>query len=99
MAKEKISASKTVKSTGSATEPKDSRESGFAIPASSYKFIIIGFLVVIIGFFLMSGGGSKDPSVFNPEIFSFRRITLAPLVVMAGFIEIGWAIMRRPVRE
>tara|TARA_B100001057_G_scaffold328611_1_gene328981 strand:- start:590 stop:889 length:300 start_codon:yes stop_codon:yes gene_type:complete len=51
----------------------------------NYMFIIIGCIVVLLGFVLMSGGGSDDPNVFNEdELFSFRRITLAPFLVMSG---------------
>ena len=50
----------------------------------NYIFIIIGCVVVLLGFVLMSGGGSEDPNVFNEdELFSFRRITLAPFLVMS----------------
>jgi hypothetical protein len=49
----------------------------------------------VVGFILMVGGKSEDPSVFNPEIFSFRRITLAPLVVLFGFLFEIYAIMKR----
>lgn len=68
----------------------------FPIAKENYRYIIIGFLVVIIGFLLMIGGGSQDPNVFSEEIFSFRRITLAPMVVLFGFVFIIWAIMRKP---
>jgi hypothetical protein len=44
----------------------------------------------------MAGGKSDDPNVFNPEIFSFWRITLAPIIVVGGFAFIGWAIMKKP---
>jgi hypothetical protein len=97
MAKEKTIARPTGKA--SLTEQKEKQDIGFAIPSDSYKFIIIGFAVVILGFILMAGGGSDDPSVFNPEVFSPRRITLAPIVVVAGFIVVGWAIMRKPKAE
>ena len=51
----------------------------------------------VLGFMLMMGGKSQDPNVFNEnEIFSFRRITLAPIVVLAGFIFEIWAIMKKP---
>lgn len=101
MAKEKQTGRSSGRTTTPGSDKKEIREKGigFAIPASSYKFLLAGFLVVIVGFFLMAGGGSKDPNVFNPDIFSFRRITLAPLVVLAGFAFIGWAIMRRPANE
>ena len=72
---------------------------GFPIPKSSYKMILIGLGIVLLGFVLMMGGGSEDPNVFNQEIFSFRRITLAPVVVLMGFGFIFWAIMRKSKKE
>ena len=51
-----------------------------------YKFLILSIFIIGIGFFLMSGGGSSDPKIFNDEIYNFRRIKLAPLVVMSGFV-------------
>ena len=57
----------------------------FPIPVSSYKMILIGFGIIILGFILMMGGGSDNPAEFNYDIFSFRRITLAPIVVLIGF--------------
>ncbi len=78
---------------------KKSNKLTFAIPKESYKHLLIGFGVVIIGFLLMMGGGSENPEEFSREIFSFRRITLAPLFVLAGFIYIMWAIMRKPKKK
>ena len=72
-------------------------KTGFALGKENYKLLVIGFIIIIIGFLLMIGGKSEDPNVFNAdEIFSFRRITLAPLVVLAGFIFEIWAIMKKP---
>ena len=51
----------------------------------NYKFLLIGIGVIALGFILMSGGGSDDPNVFNEDVFSFRRIRLAPTVVLIGF--------------
>ena len=51
----------------------------------NYKILLVGLAVIALGFILMSGGGSDDPNVFNKEIFSFRRIRLAPTVVLIGF--------------
>ena len=51
----------------------------------NYKILLIGIGVIALGFILMSGGGSDDPDVFNPEIFNFRRIRLAPTIVLLGF--------------
>ena len=53
---------------------------------TNYKLMLIGFAVIVLGFILMSGGGSDDPNVFNEDMFSFRRITLAPLLVLGGFV-------------
>ena len=60
-------------------------------------YIIIGGLVVVLfGYILMSGGGSADPNTFNAdELFSTRRITVAPIVVLLGYISIGFGIMYR----
>jgi membrane-bound ClpP family serine protease len=57
--------------------------------------LLIGFAIIVIGFILMVGGKSEDPTVFNPEIFSFRRITLAPVVVLFGFLFEIYAIMKK----
>ena len=69
----------------------------FALGKENYKYLIIGFVIIIIGFLLMMGGGSDDPNVFNAEeLFSFRRIVLAPIVVLFGFLFEIWAIMKKP---
>lgn len=74
------------------------KEAKMAFTKKNYMLILIGLAVIIVGFALMSGGGSPDPaSVFTgEELFSFRRITLAPVVVIGGFVFIGYAIMKRP---
>ncbi len=70
---------------------------GFALPKENYKYLLIGFIIIIIGFALMIGGRSDNPNIFNEEeIFSFRRITLAPIIVLLGFAFEMWAIMRKP---
>jgi fumarate reductase subunit D len=68
----------------------------FALGRENYKLLAIGFVIIVIGFLLMLGGKSEDPNEFSDKIFSFRRITLAPLVVLAGFIFEIWAIMKKP---
>lgn len=57
----------------------------FAFGKENYIITVVGMVVIIIGFMLMAGGASDDPNVFNEEVFSTRRITVAPLVVLAGF--------------
>jgi membrane-bound ClpP family serine protease len=69
---------------------------GFALGKENLKLLLIGFAFIVFGFVLMVGGESSDPSVFNPEIFSFRRITLAPMVVLFGFLFEIYAIMKKP---
>jgi hypothetical protein len=71
-------------------------DKGFALGKENLKLLVIGFLIIIAGFLLMIGGKSNDPNVFNWEIFSFRRITLAPIVVVFGFLFEIYAIMKKP---
>lgn len=59
-----------------------------------FMFIGIGFIV--LGYILMAGGGSNDPSVFNPEIYSWRRIRLAPALVLIGLAIEVYAILLNP---
>ena len=73
-----------------------SNDTDFAIGKENFKYIAVGVVILIIGFLLMAGGKSDDPGKFNPEIFSFRRITLAPIIVVGGFMFIIWAIMKKP---
>ena len=71
----------------------------FALAKENYILLAIGFAIIIIGFLLMVGGKSENPNEFNPEIFSFRRITLAPIVVLFGFVFEIYAIMKKPKEE
>lgn len=71
------------------------KKEGFAFGKLNYQIMLAGIALLIIGFLLMIGGGSDDPKVFNPEIFSFRRITLAPIIVLAGFATVMFAIMKK----
>jgi fumarate reductase subunit D len=68
----------------------------FALGSENYKLLAVGFVIIIIGFLLMLGGKSESPDKFSENIFSFRRITLAPIVVLSGFIFEIWAIMKKP---
>lgn len=82
-----------------AKKESDKKRPGFALAPENYKLIAIGFAIIVTGFLLMLGGRSESPDKFSEDIFSFRRITLAPLVVLAGFIFEIWAIMRKPRKE
>ena len=62
----------------------------------NYKYLLIGLGFIVLGFILMSGGGSDDPNVWNPKIFNFRRIRLAPMLILFGILVEIYAIMRKP---
>ncbi len=68
----------------------------FALGRENYILLVIGFVIIIFGFLLMIGGKAESPDVFNEKIFSFRRITLAPIIVLLGFIFEIYAIMKKP---
>ena len=76
---------------------KNTEEKGIAFSRENYILMAAGVVVMIIGFLLMAGGNSEDPNIFDEsKIYSFRRITLAPIVVLIGYgIEI-FAIFKRP---
>ena len=58
-----------------------------------YRFLILSIFIIGIGFLLMSGGESTDPDIFNNEIYNFRRIRLAPLMVVLGFVLCIYSIL------
>ena len=62
------------------------KKNQFLFSKKRYQILFLSILIIGLGFLLMSGGGSNNPDVFNNEIYSFRRIRLAPLVVISGFI-------------
>ena len=70
-----------------------------AVTASGLKLMIGGLVVMAAGFILLSGGGSDDPQVFNEAMFNFRRLVVAPVVIVAGIVVEVVAIMRRPRKE
>jgi len=71
----------------------------FVFGKKNYVMMAIGIAVIALGFILMAGGGSDDPNVFNPDIYNFRRIRLAPTIVLIGFgIEV-YAILLNPNKK
>lgn len=75
---------------------KNSNWNDMPFTATNYKLLGIGLGIVAVGYLLMSGGGSGDPEVFDKDaIFSMRRITVAPLVTLAGYLFIVYAILKR----
>lgn len=72
----------------------------FLFDKVNYYIMFGGLALILLGFILMAGGKSQDPHVFNyDEIYSFRRITLAPLLIIAGFVVEAIAIMRKPMEN
>ncbi len=78
---------------------KEEAKTMFVFGNKNYKFMFIGLAIIAIGFILMSGGGSDDPNVFNPEIFHWRRIRLAPTMVLIGFGIQIYAILLNPNKQ
>lgn len=68
----------------------------FLFGKTNYRLLLIGLGVIALGFVLMSGGGSDNPAVFNEDIFNFRRIRLAPTVVLIGFGITIYSILKNP---
>lgn len=66
---------------------------GFIFNRKNYILFFTGIVLIIVGYILMAGGGSSDPEVFNPEIFSARRIIVAPIIILAGLLVEVYAIM------
>jgi hypothetical protein len=64
---------------------KQNTKSNFIFGKQNYKWMFVGLGLIALGFVLMSGGGSDDPNVFNPEIFNIRRIRVAPTLILIGF--------------
>lgn len=75
---------------------KETSKSEFIFGKQNYKWLFIGLAFITIGFILMAGGGSDDPNVWNPDVFSWRRIRLAPTLVLIGFGIQVYAILSNP---
>lgn len=67
----------------------------FAFGKKNYMLIGIGLAMTILGYFLVSGGGSEDPTVFSEELFSTRRMYVAPITILLGLGVVGWGILKK----
>ena len=81
------------KKTSSDTQPM------FAFGKENYRLLLIGLAVIVLGFILMIGGGSDDPNKFNYAIFNFQRLTLAPVLILGGYVIEIFAIMKKPKNQ
>ena len=78
---------------------KENAKKNFIFGKKNYRWMFVGLLLIALGFILMAGGGSDDPTIFNPEIYSWRRIRLAPALILIGFgIEV-YAILTNPTTD
>lgn len=73
-----------------------SKSAPFSFNKENYKLLLIGLAINFLGYILMIGGANEDPNVFDGEMFSARRITIAPMLIVAGFAVIIYAIMKKP---
>lgn len=74
-------------------------DSKFAIPKENVVYLIAGLCIMILGYLLLMGGGADNPEEFNYALFSFSRMYIAPLLILAGFVvEIVVLLRRRPIR-
>jgi uncharacterized RDD family membrane protein YckC len=85
------------------SEPKkqtvDPAKGEFAFGKMNYRLLLIGLAFLLLGYILMIGGGSDNPNVFSPALFDFQRITLAPILLLIGFVIELFAIMKRPMES
>lgn len=93
--KKNMNTNKTT-ATSNATVKPAHKEQSTLFTSDNYKWMLIGLIIIALGLLLMAGGKSADPNVFNDnEIYSFRRITLAPLLIVGGLIVEIFAIIKK----
>ena len=77
----------------------ENQKKEFLFNKRNYQFLLLSIALIALGFIIMAGGGSEDPNVFNPEIFNFRRIRLAPTIVLMGFGLAIYTILMTPKKK
>ena len=68
----------------------------FLFDRTSYLMLAGSVAIILVGYFLMQGGGSDDPNVYNPEMFNFQRLVVAPGLVLVGLLVALFALLRKP---
>jgi len=77
----------------------NNKEVTMVFEKKNYIFMAAGVALILLGLVLLAGGGSKDPEIFNKEIFGVQRIVIAPAVMLAGFVLEIYAIMLKPNKK
>ncbi|MDR1726257.1 MAG: DUF3098 domain-containing protein [Bacteroidales bacterium] len=67
----------------------------FAFERTNYIIMLVGIVFIIIGYVLLTGGGSDNPDIFNEDLFNFRRLVLSPVLIVAGFVIEIYAILKK----
>jgi hypothetical protein len=88
-----------IRKTAAKKEEKTAVMGTFAFQKENYMIILAGVALLTIGYLLMIGGGADSPDKYNPEIFSARRITVAPITLLIGFAVVLYGIMKKPKQE
>ena len=78
---------------------KEKNNLDFAFKKQNYILLLVGIALICAGLLLMIGGGSDDPTVFSDKIFNWQRLTLAPILIAAGFIVEVFAIIHSPKQK
>ena len=103
MSKEKITPktaqAKTYAAPSKSTFSQVGEKATFAFGKDNYKMLLIGIAIVAIGMICMIGGASDDPKKMSETIFDFQRLTLAPIVIIAGYVVVLLAILKKPKAE
>ncbi len=86
----------SISNTGNVSLKEYNKTAPFSFNKDNYKLLLIGLAVNVLGYILMIGGANEDPNEFDGEMFSTMRITIAPMLIVAGFAIIIYAIMKKP---
>jgi len=78
---------------------KENTPTDFVFSKQNYVLLLISLAVIVVGFALLSGGGSDNPNEFSEEIFSVRRLYVAPIIILGGYFLVIYAIMKKPNKE
>ncbi|MEZ7887492.1 MAG: DUF3098 domain-containing protein [Flavobacteriales bacterium] len=78
---------------------KENTPTDFVFSKQNYVLLLISLAVIVVGFALLSGGGSDNPNEFSEEIFSVRRLYVAPVIILGGYFLVIYAIMKKPNKD